>query len=136
MSSLLNFYDDALRAADDIADAARPYLRKSKNLNGQISIFDSLPTHKLAGFSRNKPVYQTNLTGLYDDLAPKLAQPHDYMEYLNGLSNTQIQNLIPQSASERMRSQADAVLLQNLESMSQNPDTQALSEILRKTVKT
>lgn len=136
MPKLLNYFDDALAAADNVADVARIHSRKSKNLVGQLSMFDNAlgnDKYSLAGFSHNKPVYQSNLAKLYDFLAPDAAtQTDEYMSYLNGLSDSQIQDLIPQNSVSVLNDQMGQNALQTLYN---NPDTRMLAEILKKHVR-
>lgn len=132
MSKLLNYSDDLLRAADDVADVIRPRSTKSlKNVAGQLSMFDDVPKYELAGMGRNKPIHQSSLAQLYDDLAPdNTLQTQKYLEYLNGLSDNQIQNLMPQSSLDLINAQTHRATLQRLQEMQQDPNTQSLAELL------
>ena len=137
MSKLLNYSDDFLRAMDDVADVARTRSTKSlKNVAGQLSMFDDVPKYKLAGISRNKPIYQSNLAHLYDDLAPNSSlQTQNYLKYLDGLSDNQIQDLMPQSSLDLINAQTHYDRLQRLQKMQQDPSTQSLAELLLSKIK-
>lgn len=132
MSKLLNYSDDLLRAVDNVTDVVRPRTKSLKNVAGQLSMFDDVPKHKLVGMSRNKPIYQSNLAQLYDDLAPDSAlQTKEYLGYLNGLSDNQIQNLMPQSSLDLIKAQSEQATLQRIQNMYQDPSTRSLAELLR-----
>lgn len=136
MSKLLNYSDDLLRAVDDVTDAVRPRTKSLKNVSGQISMFDDVPKYRLIGMSRNKPIYQSNLAQLYDNLAPNSAlQTKEYLEYLNGLSDSQVQNSIPQSSLDLIKAQSEQATLQRLQEMYQDPSTRSLAELLREHLK-
>ena len=136
MSKLLNYSDDFLRAVDEATDVVRPRTKSLKNVSGQISMFDDVPKYGLVGVSRNKPAYQPSLAQLYDDLAPNSAlQSKEYLKYLDGLSDNQIQNLMPQSSLDLINAQTHQATLQRLQEMQRDPNTQSLAELLLSTLK-
>lgn len=137
MSKLLNYSDDFLRMVDNATDVVRPRSTKSlKNVPGQLSMFDDVPKYELAGMSRNKPVYQPSLAQLYDDLAPNSAlQSKEYSKYLDGLSDNQIQNLMPQNSLDLINAQTHRATLRRLQEMQRDPNTRSLVELLLSTFK-
>ena len=127
-----------LRAVDDIADAVPRKTKSLKNVSGQLSMFDTVPKYELAGVSRGKSFSQPSLAQFYDTLqqTPNSAlQADEYLDYVNSLSNRQIQDLLPQSSSDIIEAQTRQETLRRMQEMSQNPDTRPLAEFFRKIVK-